>query len=269
MLTALVGDTRLSDLAVRLGLFIAMKGEGSHEIGRDAFRVAAFGSPGKDRVARALSELELHGYVDRQAGGSRHPDRFRFTGFSVPETRTLNPVSVRETRTVMAPIDRQTDDRQKEEPPYPPSDLSEDAGRLYDRHRERLNGSGEALRDYLIQRVPPECQTAYIRTVLGWLDGMDMNWRRDNGLPVPPGERTAMLGQALSLLGASNGEQGMKRTVGDPDNLRTKLVITMNRNGGNDGSRKRGNGNGSRRTPGEGAAAAREAGPADSRWNIE
>jgi hypothetical protein len=106
-LTAMMMDSRLSDAARVLGYVVA-QGEGEWvELSRDECRRILHGSPGKDRVARALGELQLFGYVERQPGGRSHADRFRFSvretrtlSDSIPETRTLNVDSVRETRTL-------------------------------------------------------------------------------------------------------------------------------------------------------------------------
>jgi hypothetical protein len=100
-IAALALDARLSDAARVLGFYIATKGAGEHEIGRDDFRRVLHGSPSKDKVSRALSELELHGYVKRKPGGRGHADAFAFSvpvgatlKDSVPTGPTLKPDSV-------------------------------------------------------------------------------------------------------------------------------------------------------------------------------
>jgi hypothetical protein len=103
-------DASLSTDARVLGLYVATLGDGAHEVERDVFRRLLHGPASKDRVGRALGELELRGWVDRKPGGRGHSDSFSFTvassetvSDSVNELSTLNGHSVNESETLKAP----------------------------------------------------------------------------------------------------------------------------------------------------------------------
>jgi hypothetical protein len=105
-LAAIATDARLSDSAVRMAFYLAGQADWI-EVGRDDWRRLLHGSPGKDRIARDLSDLEHYGYIERRPGGKGHTDSFRFSvrmeptlKDSVHTDRTLNPDSVRTARTV-------------------------------------------------------------------------------------------------------------------------------------------------------------------------
>jgi hypothetical protein len=115
-LAAIATDPRLSDSAVRMAYYLAGRDDWI-EVGRDDWRRLLHGSPGKDRIARDLSDLQHYGYIERRPGGHGHADSFRFSvrvertlkdsvlvertlKDSVRTDRTLNPDSVRTARTV-------------------------------------------------------------------------------------------------------------------------------------------------------------------------
>jgi hypothetical protein len=96
---ALLRDSRLSPAARVCGLYIAGHQDEWVEVSRDDYRRLLCGA-GRERVYKALGELELWGYVDRRLGGKGHSDSFRFNGReTVPlkdsgrETVPLNPDS--------------------------------------------------------------------------------------------------------------------------------------------------------------------------------
>jgi hypothetical protein len=105
-LAAIATDARLSDSAVRMAFYLAGQADWI-EVGRDDWRRLLHGSPGKDRIARDLSDLEHYGYIERRLGGKGHADSFRFSVRVEPTLTdtvrtdlTLNPDSVRTARTV-------------------------------------------------------------------------------------------------------------------------------------------------------------------------
>jgi hypothetical protein len=76
---ALLRDSRLSPAARVCGLYIAGHQDEWVEVSRDDYRRLLCGA-GRERVYKALGELELWGYVDRRVGGKGHSDSFRFSG---------------------------------------------------------------------------------------------------------------------------------------------------------------------------------------------
>lgn len=83
------------------------------------------------------------------------------------------------------------------------------------------------MSDYLALRVPRDRQYGYAQTVATWLNGVDPTvFRRPCGSQVPEGERTGILAGAFNEL-LSADEALMKRPVGDPGNLKTKVGILI------------------------------------------
>lgn len=109
----------------------------------------------------------------------------------------------------------------KENPPTPLR-LEERVEVILSKDDGKLSGFVDPLRDYLAERVPPHRQHAYLRTVQGWLDGTANVFRKPDGTRLEPDRIPDVLAEALNDLGASD-EEMMKRPVGDPANLRTKI----------------------------------------------
>lgn len=92
---------------------------------------------------------------------------------------------------------------------------------------DRLNGCRGALTDYLEHRVPQARQYGYVQSVVTWLDGGDPSvFRKPSGDRVPSDEVTGLLATAFNEL-LSTDEALMKRPVGDPGNLRTKISVLV------------------------------------------
>jgi len=77
---ALLMDTRLTDSARVLGLYVESLGAGSHRIGSDDFARVLHGAPSRETVSRSLRALRLHGYIEQRPGGRGHADVFTFRG---------------------------------------------------------------------------------------------------------------------------------------------------------------------------------------------
>ncbi|WP_373054314.1 hypothetical protein [Thioalkalivibrio sp.] len=116
-----------------------------------------------------------------------------------------------------------------------PTALDPNAAEAIDQHDELLAGCRGALRDYLVQRVPPDRQYGYVQSLATWLNGYGFNWQRSDGTGIPPPERTGLVAAALNQLlqhgeqqTARDGMRPMKWPDGDVRNLETKLSIVMN-----------------------------------------
>lgn len=109
--------------------------------------------------------------------------------------------------------------------PVPEFDLHPRAEEVLAERADDLNGCRGALRDYLRTRVPTDRQYGYVRSVISWLDGMDASvFRLPSGSRAPPEDARKMLRVGLNeLLGGA--EEQMKRPLGDPGNLKTKISI--------------------------------------------
>lgn len=254
---ALIEDARLSDTAVRLGCWMEAKAVDWTEVSTDQFALILNGFPSPDTIRRAVRQLELSGWVERRKGGRGHADSFRFTPASVPSLKrdktpdrpapmpslnsdrlespagvTVTPASVPSlnspdtyARDHASRVRSPSPSEVEEEPPIVP--LGDRAERALWQHGDRLKGCRGALRDYVAAFVETRRQYSYIQTIATWLDDGDPGvWLRPDGSRLPPEERNALLAAALNELAAGD-EAKMKRPVGDPGNLRTKINILL------------------------------------------
>jgi len=248
----IMGDNSLADGARLLALRLCALGEDDwHEVSHEAIARFLHGYPSSDTIRRLTRQLEVSGYLEIRPGGKGHPQAYRIikdrstadlkltlrTGADLNTDRLGigADLSVRSSR---------RDVVVEEEPPIVP--LSPQAERAITEAGDKLEGCRGALRDYLRQRVPPDRQFGYVMSVVGWLNGISPGtWRLPDGSNLPPDQQTAALADALNDLAASK-ESSMKRPVGDPANLRTKINVLLkqgwnrersSREAGSDGSR--------------------------------
>lgn len=248
-LTDAIQDARLTPGACRVALYVAALGDGWHEVPHSAF-AAVLNHPGEKRLRSDLQLAEEFGYLDRKSGGRGHHDRYRVSpALAAPlngnspshdaglknspaPDDTLNGHSPAPEATlrgdsrgvaVEGGVSEGVADSAREGP-----ELSRKAERALDQHEDKLEGCRGSLRDYLAERVPdPTRQMGYVHKVAGWIDGTDSDiWRAPDGDRVDSDRRTAILADALNDLLASD-EPDMKRPVGDPANLRTKVKILI------------------------------------------
>ena len=217
----IVRDTRLSSDARIVALEVHLREGDQHEISFDEWSML-LGQAGNHRIRRALKQSELAGWIDRTPGGGGHSDSF---ASSLPESTTLRGDSRGEEQVVLSQegeVAGGAGAAREAEPELHPR-----AQALLERKESPLNGCRGALRDYLDLRVDPDRQYAYIRTLVGWFEGMDPSiWRKPNGRPVDTDRRTSIVADALNDLAASDEDQ-MKRPAGDPANLRTKIQVRI------------------------------------------
>lgn len=219
-------DARLSSDARVIGFFIANRGPGAHEISREEFGDVITNDAGRDRVRRALAQLERLAWVTRRPGGRGHFDTFEFSGLEFrglkikpPETPSPKTDSRLEPRP-LSPIGSSTQDDNN---PL----ISPLAEKALEQHDEKLGGCRGAIRDYLTVLPVGRRQAAYVQTVAAYLDDIDPSvWRLPSGGWLPKPDRTAVLAVALNELAAGD-EKMMKRPVGDPANLKTKINILL------------------------------------------
>lgn len=267
---ALLADTRVPDSARILALFVdvATKADdGFAEISHDEFRRILFGGPSDDTIRRHLRQLENTGWIESRPGGKGHSNRYRIlatdecgpnqhfraalvrslkdrlgteqglsTFSSAPEPSLKPPVvvggsskkEVEETRGRALQVS------------YP---LTEQARTAIDERGDSLTGCRGALQDYLESRVPEGRQYGFVQTVVTWIDGRDRSvFELSDGSKLPDAEKTGYIAAALNELSAGD-ESRMKRPVGDPGNLKTKLNILLRQrgyDGGRNGSTHRG-----------------------------
>lgn len=248
----MMADNSLSDAARVIGFALAAMGDAWHEVPRDEFAKIAHGFPSGETIAKHLRQLELREYIERKAGGRGHPDNFRFVFRSVE-----NPVPKTETETLdgsdssgkntapkdssgknTAPIALSSGeftaakttvvvDREIGSSRTPVVPLDDLTTRALETHDQLLTGLRGSLRDYLAARVPEKCRYGYVQTVAGWLNGMDGSvFRVSDGGRLQADEQRKLLANALNDLMATD-EATMKRPVGDPGNLRTKLNVLL------------------------------------------
>lgn len=268
-MNALLTDARLTPESRIVGLWVAFKGIGRHEVSYPEFASVISYEAGEKRVRAALRELTGSGYLVRSPGGRGHSDFYEFRLPSSGDTlnddsqadrvaateATLNPdrVPIIEYPGATLSADRvPAEGHPKENLEYPgdtlnglacvirteplvvvggdasaQARLSPQAESALSTHSELLRGCRGSLRDYLASRVPERRQASYVHSVAGWLNGIDANvWSRPDGSKLEPEKRTAMLANALNDLAASDEAQ-LKRPVGDPANLRTKINILL------------------------------------------
>lgn len=286
----LLTDNRVSDAGRVLGLYISNLVPGEwHELRYEVLATLLQGFPSNDTIARHLRQLELAGYVERKKGGRGRSPSFLWiapqesgpksiepqeTGPKTPDSPAqvpTDPIEPQESgpipeKTDATHVREQTvfeveDEDGDEVPPSMgfPHDLHEKADAAIERYDEQLTGCRGALRDYLQSRVPPARQYPYVQTIACWFDGSQDIWRQSDGSRLPKEERPPMLALALNDLAASD-ELTMKRPVGDPANLRTKLNVLLQqrdrheRRNGSSGDHSRGAGQKGRGKAGKSAA---------------
>ena len=250
----LLRDARLSDAARILGLHLSMLGEGDHELSFDALAAIVHGTPQTETIGKHMRQLTVHGYAERTSGGGRGSPRYRWHESSAPKKigpeQSLPRNFSAQSDTVVV------DDEDKQIPPIVPPKLDDRTEKALDQHAGKLTGCRGALRDYLTANVPtPTRRYAYVHTIATWLDGGDPNvWRLADGSGLPPPERPALLATALNELAAGD-EKMMKRPIGDPANLRTKINILLRQR--NDHERRNGGtGHNGGRAAGQGSSSA-------------
>lgn len=237
---ALLTDARLTSDARVIGLYLLSKGDGVHEVARVEFGDVLSNAAGKDRVQRAVAQLERFEWVKRTPGGRGHSDRFEI---KVPDCTAPKPLSSRIARHLKPLVVE--DDDEVLPPIVPLRALDPKADQVIQDHGDKLAGCRGSMTDYLIARVPASRQYAFVQTVVGWMGDIDPAvWRLPAGGWLDPPERTKVLAAAFNDLAASD-EATMKRPVGDVANLRTKINVLLRKRGDH------GNGNGN----GGGAAA--------------
>lgn len=289
----LLQDAAISTDARVLGLWLSDNAIDWLEVDIEQFNDLLSADATKDRRQRALAQLERRGWAERRPGGRGHSDCFRFSGrktrqlsATLPEIQAAEsgtyPDSSRESRQVST--DSSRDIRQLNDPgggyrggreenegggeQHPPTPHLESAAiEAMSRHGEVLAGCRGSLRDYLLSRVSPGSQSAYVHAVVCYLNDQQPVFRYPDGSRIPTELRRGLLATALNELGAQD-EQRMKSPVGDVRNLKTKIDIVIrqaweaeNEPGGS-GS---GSGSSSRRTRGgDRGGTAAEAGGAST-----
>lgn len=241
-LAAVVGDTRLSADARIIVLHVAFMGKGEHELGY-AELTRLLNQAGEKRVRRAVRDAHEVGWLTVRWGG-RHCPRFTFNpansaGLDERETlpeeqgQIFDPAEVAGLNGA-GPLARgfvepsTTDDAVDDIPPVVPpfASVAPDAEAAIVASGDQLRGCRGSLRDYLVRCVPSRRQYGYVQVVRAWRDGAGNVFRRPDGSTVPPTEQNAVLAEALNDLSASD-EAKMKRPVGDPANLRTKINVLL------------------------------------------
>ena len=250
ILSAMVADTRLSPGALRLVLDVALRGSGEHEIPLNHFS-ALLNHPGEKKLRAELQLAADFRYLDRRHGGRGHHDSYQFNpavsaGLNADSPAVSAGLNDQPTTDKVAlgaglsapsregapgPARGRADFRRDTtagaggaEPPIIP--LSEAISQMINNYGDLLHGCRDALRDYLAQRVPLAKRAAYVHTIAAWLNDQHDVWRCGDGSILAPQFRTQKLGQVLNELAASD-ERSMRRTLGDPGNLRMKLGIRL------------------------------------------
>jgi hypothetical protein len=202
--------------AVRVVCFFVISGEGEHAYDRDTL-ACLLEEGGDRRIAKALGRAEKCGYLMRHKGG-RGSDRFSVIAARFSRREVVSPPdSAGEKSPVVVVVVDDVDI-----PPKPPvRDLAPKAAATIERYGELLSGCRGAIRDYLIDVVPLEKQSAWVDDIASKINGLGFNW-----LGVPMAARSGLVAAAVNELRAS-GEQGMKRRPGDPLNVRTKLNVLV------------------------------------------
>ena len=247
-----VNDGRLSGDACLCLLYLMSLGEGEHEVGQRTWRrILRHGS--RERVRDALGFLQDLGMVTRKNGG-RRPDTWSLWGGIQPHNPTLQLLS--------GGIPPHKPDLSGGIPPHKPfmgresapqndtgvgvmeevegkkesararDQLLEPVRRTLEKYDQVLTGCRDSLCDYLVTRVRPDRQRAYVFTVVALLKG-DHAFRSYEGKFVTPTQ--AEMGSAFRELLTAD-EIAMKAPVGDIRNLQTKLRFII-RQGESSGDR--------------------------------
>jgi hypothetical protein len=233
VLMLIVSDARLTAEAVRVILHVALAGEGEQHVGNVELSILVGG--GEKPIRKAIALAEHCGYLVAERGG-RVGHKLTFVA---PESRPPGSHSDSEKTPVgegfygkdspggviPAPVEEVDDE---EVPPCSSPMLDDRTEAAFDRFANQLSGCRGALRDYLSATVPtPTRRYSYVNTVVSWLDGADQSvWRLPDGSSLPATERPRLLAAALNEMAAGD-ERKMKRPVGDPGNLKTKINILL------------------------------------------
>jgi hypothetical protein len=226
---AILMDAGLSTDARIVALAILQRGDGWHEVSRDDACDLLSNEASPDRARRAIHQLERRGTLERRAGGRGHADSFKIKSMENPHpkikgTDSAHPKTVKGTDSAHPKATVVEDDDEVRPPIVPLAELEPRTEAVVD----LLNGCRGAIRDYLLAHVPsPDRRYSYAQTVRSWMDGADPSvWRLPDGGSLPKPERAAALAAALNEMAAGE-ERKMKRPVGDPANLKTKLNINL------------------------------------------
>lgn len=247
--TRLLTDNRLSEQARIIGFWVLNQDgeDGWVETRFDDVRPLLYGFPSDDVIRKHLRMLRGAGWAERRAGGRGHGDSYRIIDPLSSNPIHIDPPESGSNENIDREISGSKSDRPARERAYggtvggreknegeerekkaAPAELSPRAEKAVSQHEEKLAGCRGALRDYLRDRVAtPARQYAYVQKIAGWLDGLDRSvWMRPDGRTIAPEDWTGILADALNDLAASD-ESRMKRPVGDPANLRTKIDILV------------------------------------------
>lgn len=279
---ALLADARISSDARLLVMLVMLMGEGWHEVEHATFRALLTGGPSNETVRRHLRAAEAAGWIERKAGGRGHATSYRFlprgerswqfrdalvcalpdkalrgvalSEFSPTTQSAYAPPVVRSTMVGSSTMEKSRAPA-REDPGVSDQAAEAMAGRDGD-----LNGCRGALRDYLETSVPTSRQYGYVQTLVTWLDGIDRSvFQLPDGGQLPADKRTGYLALALNELMAGDESQ-MKRPVGDPGNLKTKLNILLKQRSYDGGSKRRNGGTGTGPARGEATGIGRNQG---------
>lgn len=226
---AILHDNRLSEQARIMLLWIASQegDDGWVEAPFDTLRQLLRDYPTDDTISRHLRTVTGSKWAERRPGGRGHADCFKI--IAPCHRGGLNALSplprggAKRTVVVEGGVGIT--------PLYPPLAEPEKISHTLDERVEAVladeshgfSGFRSALRDYLTERVPPRRQHGYVRLVQTWLDGTDMAvFRMPDGTRLEPDKVPRLMAEALNDLMASD-EAHMKRPIGDPANLRTKI----------------------------------------------
>ena len=220
-IAAIVADPRLTPDAVRLILYVALRGDGEHEIESETLRILLRCS-GQGPVRTAVKRASHAGYLSWRQGGRSHANRYRYLA---PEAELCTHTAASNAR-YASPVEEEGG----EDSPLKPRRLAPEAKEAIEALADQLNGCEGALQDYLGARVDPDRQCPYVRTVASWLADPDTHFRLRNGEVVPPPKRTKVLAEAIHELHATD-ERERKYKTGDPANLKTKLRVVLDQRG--------------------------------------
>lgn len=236
----LIQDARLSREARLMGLYIAGEGDDWTEVSTEDWqrllgRSQQGGTPTRRTISHYASELVTWGWIEKKPGGAGSP-RYRFLPGSQSHTEALRSSQRHAERNgSVAPRDTQDPatgppDTPKASPPplattSSSASVAREAEEAIERFADALAGCRGALRDYLLERVPPDRQLAYVQTLVGTIQGTDeWAWTDGTGSKVPPDERPTVVAGCLNelRLGDEVG-QYFPQPPGGFKNLRSKI----------------------------------------------
>lgn len=251
-------DTRISDSARVIGLWIATRDQGDEgwvPVSFDDLRSVLHGYPSDDTIRKHVRMLTGSGWLERRAGGRGNPDQFRIidplltppyskdrpadsgglkdrpatdptlNGLRVGSEAGLSPPVVVEQKNVVVG----EENARATAKTFP---LSRLASEVMAERVDSFQGFRGSLTDYLEARVQRGLQYGYVQAIAGWIDGTDAGvFKLPDGSRLPSSEIPGMLATAFNELLAMD-EAKMKRPVGETANLRTKLNILLRQRGG-------------------------------------